>query len=242
MTASLKILVLAAVVALLASCQGQKFLTTNQSGNLIDVLNTDTAIAHFLAPDDKLTLSIWNHDDLSIGSVFSIYNSNEAFGKWLLIDDEGNVDLPKIGKVHLAGLTAKQASDSLSQVFGNYITNPIVVLKVINRKVSVMGEVTKPGNYLLEEQVTTITELIGMAEGYTDYSNLKHVQLVRDSISYRINLRRMSPQMLQNIPLQANDIVIVPAKRGKTIDQKAPTLIPFSSALTALVLVISILR
>jgi polysaccharide export outer membrane protein len=241
MSAWFKIATMCAVLSALVSCSGQKFLATQSKGPITELLDMDTAYAHIIRPDDKISLSIWNHDDLSIGSIYSIYNSNESYGKWLLIDKDGKAELPKLGAVKISGLTAEQASNKLMALYGKHISNPVIIVKVLNKKVSVYGEVKSPGNYLLEKEYTSISELIGMAEGFSDYAHLKKVRLVRDNVSYNINLKRMDDYLLHNLPVHAGDIIIIPAKKGKTLDQKAPTLIPFSSALTALVLVVSIL-
>lgn len=237
----LKYIAILVLATQLISCQGQKFLLTDVEGPLTNLLDMDTAYQHIIRADDKISLSIWNHDDLSIGSIYSIYNSNESYGKWLLIDKQGRAELPKLGSVQLGGFTCDQASDTLRKMYGKHISNPVIIVKVLNKKVSVYGEVKSPGNFQLEKEYTTISEMIGMAEGFSDYANLKGVRLIRDDVSYNINLKHMDDFLLHNVPLHADDIIIIPAKRGKTLDQKAPTLIPFSSALTALVLVVSIL-
>ena len=232
-----------AFFALLGSvaCSNQRLLLSSEEGALLELLETDTAFEHPIRPDDKLSLSVWNHDDLSMGSVFSIYNSNESFGKWVLVNAEGYAQLPKIGPVRLAGMTCGQAADTLRSLYGKHITNPIVVVKTLNRKVTVLGEVRTPGSYVMEEERVDIMQIIGRAQGFTDYANIKNVRLIRNDISYTLDLRSMDEYLLHNIIIQSGDVVIVSARKGKALDQKAPTLIPFSSALTAVALVVSIL-
>ena len=64
-----------------------------------------------LSPGDKISLSVWGHDELSVGSVHSVYSIPEEAGKWLQIDESGDANLPQIGKVKLEGLTLLKAEE-----------------------------------------------------------------------------------------------------------------------------------
>lgn len=222
------------VLGSLFSCSTQQLLMSENHADIIDLLPKDSAYQHRIQVDDKLSLSIWNHDDLSIGSVFSIYNSNEAFGKWVLIDEDGNAQLPKIGEVHLEGLTCIEAADTLERLYAKHIKDPIIVAKVLNRHVTVLGEVRMPGYIILEEEQVNLMDVIGKAQGFSDYADLSSVRLVRGNKSYYLDLQELESVFYHNIIVHSGDILIVSSKKGKSLDQKAPTLIPFASALTAI--------
>ncbi|NNC95627.1 MAG: polysaccharide export protein [Chitinophagales bacterium] len=195
---------------------------------------------HLLQPDDKISVSIWNHDDLSIGSVFGIYNSNEVYGKWVLINENGEANLPKIGSVQLAGLTSDEASAKLKSLYAVFIKDPVIVVKVLNRKVTVLGEVKTPGSYLLEKEDHTLIEAIGLAGGMDFYADKKKVKFIRDGQEFILDLTSMEDFETNNIVLQTGDIIYVPTRKGKVIDKKAPTLIPIASVATTLVVIISL--
>lgn len=218
----------------LFSCSTQQLLVSKDYADITDLLPKDSAYQHRIQADDKLSLSIWNHNDLSIGSVFSIYNSNESFGKWVLIDEDGNAQLPKIGEVHLAGLTCVEAADTLEKLYATHIKDPIIVAKVLNRHVTILGEVRTPGYIILEEEEVSLMDVIGKAQGFSDYADLSSVRLVRDDKSYYMDLQEFDSVFYHSIVVHSGDIIIVSSKRGKSLDQKAPTLIPFASALTAI--------
>ncbi len=217
-------------------------LLSNERSSVLDLLPVDTAFEHKIRPDDKLSLSVWNHNDLSMGSVFSIYNSNESFGKWVLVDAQGYAQLPGIGSVKVAELTCAEAAGKLKTILAKEIVDPVVVVKVLNRKVTILGEVRSPGSYVLDEERSSVAEVIGKAQGLTDYADARCIRLVRDSNSYDLNLHRMSDQLLHNITVRADDLIIVSSKPGKAIDLKAPTLIPFASTLTAIAIVLSLIN
>lgn len=230
---------LVVVVMALSSCVNQKLLSSKSQGDLQDLLLLDSSFQHVIRPDDKLSLSIWNHDDLSLGSVFSIYNSNESYGKWVLVDREGYAQLPKIGKIKLAGLSCSAAADSLLARYELNIKEPIIVVKILNRKVTILGEVRSPGSYILEEEQVSLMEMIGRAQGFTNYANMQELNLIRNNKIYSLDLRSMDDFQIHKLLLQSDDLIIVTATRGKAIDEKAPRLIPIASSITALAVIAS---
>ena len=92
------------------SCKTKNLFHTSNNIDVNTIIYSDSIfIPEKIKADDKISVSIWNHDDMSVGSVFSIYNSNESFGKWVLVNHEGYVSLPKIGSIKLAGLSCDEA-------------------------------------------------------------------------------------------------------------------------------------
>lgn len=216
-------------------------MEVKESGSIDDLLNK-TEDLHRLTMDDKITVSVWNHQNVSLGSIFSIYSSHETFGKWVLIDSLGNATLPKIGPIRLVGLTTLEAGDVIANLLKEDLIDPVVVVRILNREVTVLGEVKSPGNYLMDKEVTTLYEALGKSEGFLQYSNLKKVQIIRDDISYVIDLRKNNGQALHAIKMQAGDIVNIPAKWGKNFDLSIKRIIPFASALTAIAVFSTLLK
>jgi polysaccharide export outer membrane protein len=224
---------LLSIVALASSCKTPNILMGDCEGAYTDILNDDPSFEHKIRPDDKISLSIWNHDDLSLGSAFNIYNTNEAFGKWLLVDEEGKVAMPKLGHVELGGLTTREAADTLEVLYGKYIVDPIIGVKVLNKEVTVLGEVRQPGKYVMEREVNHIGDAIAMAQGFEYYADVNQVQLIRDGVGYMIDLEYLEQDMLEKIIVESGDVINVPSRKGKGLDMKAPTMIPFASLITA---------
>jgi polysaccharide export outer membrane protein len=191
-------------------------------------------------------VSIWNHDDLSIGSVYGIYNSNEVYGKWVLIDNKGNVKLPVIKTVKLEGLTLDEAKDTLSSIYGEFIKDPIIEIKVLNLQVTILGEVKSPGIYILEKNENHLIELIGRSGGLNDYANSSKVKIIRGDLprgetqTIMIDLTDVSEIETGKMNIYPNDIIYISSKKGKMLDKKAPTLIPFASALSAIAIITAI--
>lgn len=225
------------VTAMLSSCAYGRFMETDEDPNPAILLAQNPDV-HVLRVDDKITVSVWDHNDVSLGSIFSIYSVSESFGKWVLIDSLGNAMLPKLGSIHLKGMTCLEAGSTIAEMLQSDLVDPIVVVKVINKEVTVLGEVKTPGNYLIDKEHNTITELIGKAEGFLQYAKTNKVQLIRNDIVYTIDLSVHSAYSTLNV--KADDVIFIPAKKAKSFDLSIQRIIPFASAVTAVAIFITL--
>ena len=128
--------------------------------------------------DDKLNLSIWDNDDLSVGSIFGIYNSDQGYGKWVMVDTKGMITVPKIGEIKVEGLTVSAAKDSLVKAYSRWIVKPIIDIKVLNKKLLLSVTCGHQVKITLEKDNNTLVELIGKAgDGF--YANKSKVKVIR---------------------------------------------------------------
>lgn len=230
------------VLLVLSSCRTQNLMypevTTSEDSTLFFQAS---AKEHILKTDDKLNLSIHGHEDLSVGSVYGIYNANEVYGRWLLIDPDGMAALPRLGQTRLAGLTVSQAEDSLTAWYGKWIVNPIVRIRVLNRQISVLGEVKNPGILNLEKEQNSLTECIarsGDFDFYADKRNVKIVRLVNDTLkSFTVNLTKSDQSLYSRLSVKPGDIVYVPSRRGKVWDKRSGSIVTVTGVVTSIVVV-----
>lgn len=201
----------------------------------------DNNYQHIIQPDDKLSLSIWNHNDVSIGSTFSIYNANESFGKWLLVHQDSLITLPQLGLVKVGGLTCNEATDLLVKLYSKKLKNPIIAVKIMNKKVTVLGEVNQPGVYILEKEQTRVAEILGEAQGLTYYANKSRIQLIRNNKAYLLDFTAKNA-LEYNVLLHSGDVINILSKNEKRLDKKAPTIIPFASLVSSIAILYSVLR
>ena len=227
---------------LISSCGSVQFLETETALTIENLINDSKTYEYRLEADDRITVSVWGHDDLSVGSIYNIYNANEAFGKWIGIDGEGRGKFPGVGVLEIAGMTATEVEDTLTKVFSQTLVNPLVEVKILNREVSVVGEVRTAGSYKIEEEQVTLMHMIGLSQGFTKYANLKKVQLTRDNETYMLNLTKISDADIQSIKLRDEDILFIPTRKTKVLQEQSAIIIPFASALTSAALVYSVLK
>jgi len=198
-----------------------------------------------LKSGDKITISIWGHEDLSVGSVNSKFSSNKEAGKWLVIDHLGEVNLPKAGRLKIAGYNLKEVNYILEKKYGEYLRDPIVNIRVVNHYVTVLGEVNSPGKYELDNEKVTLVQILGEAKGLGDYSNNKKIKVIRDvagqAVELVIDMTDIIATTDYNITLQSKDIVYVEPTKKKSEDNALRKAAPIASLVTAVAVLVSVL-
>jgi polysaccharide biosynthesis/export protein len=230
------------IVVLLASCKTHNlFVQTKdaqQKSKKSDITFLyDKEYEHTIRRDDKVTVSVWGQDELSVGSIYGIYNSNEVYGKWMLVDRLGNIELPKYGTFKVEGYKISILKDTLENIYRKWIVNPIVDVKVLNKEITVLGEVRNPSVVPVDKDQNTLLEMISRTGGFEFYANLKKIKVLRQAGDHvhvaNIDLTNSGGYLAKNIQLHPGDIIIVPSKSYKTFDKRISTIIPFTSTATA---------
>jgi polysaccharide export outer membrane protein len=197
----------------ICSCRTQNIFVTAKTANdsIPQPFILPQHVQYRIQKDDKVSISLWDHDDLSVGSIYGIYNSNEVYGKWLLVDVRGEISIPKYGNLHIEGMTVVEAEDTLRGIYGTWVVNPIVEVKVLNKEVTVIGEVKSPGKFTLDEDNTTLIEMIARAGDFDFYADKKQVQVMRingdRSEKTTLNLTDGNNFPLTNIRILPGDII-----------------------------------
>lgn len=242
----MRIIYMFIVACSLISCSSQNLYRTHFRADtehtIEDLILGDTITEYTLKEGDRVSISIWNHNDLSIGSVYGIHNSNEIYGKWVKIGSDSSITIPQVGRVKLIGLTILEAQRLLTTRYSEFLVNPELSLHVHGLQASVLGEVNAAGAYDLFSGQSTILKVISRAEGFTFYSNKKKVVLQRGEVSYTLDLTKATPYQISQVNIYPGDVIYVPQRGGKVIDKKSPNLIPFTSVVTTIALIISIIQ
>lgn len=227
------------VCFLLVSCKTQNiFSETTYIENQEGQNNND--FVYKIRKNDKVTLSVWGQDDLSVGSVFGIYNSNEIYGKWLLVDGNGNIELPRLGTTNVLGKTVPELKEEIKTKLKKWLVNPIVDIKILNKEITILGEVKNPSTILVDKDQISLLDIISKAGGLDFYANIKKVKILRqENENVRItnvDLTKMNEFTLKNIELHPGDYILVPSKKSKDFEKRISTIIPFTNTASAAVL------
>lgn len=206
----------------------------------IDSSNSESRVEKVLMPDDKIMVSVWQHDDLSIGNLQSVVSLQEEFGKWVMVDAKGEVKLPQIGTIKLEGFTVSEATIALEKAYAQFVQKPNVNVRVLNNQVTLLGEVRIPGNYIFSNDNIRLVELIGKAQGLTDYGKSKSIQIIRGDKQFKVDLTNSYNVANKEVIIYPGDVVYVPPSGNKPFDRFTSKLIPIASLLTAVALIYSI--
>ncbi|MCB9082602.1 MAG: polysaccharide biosynthesis/export family protein [Lewinellaceae bacterium] len=165
------------------------------------------------------------------------------------VDSEGFVDLPTLGRVEVGGLTLREAKQKLIGLLTPYLNVPVVNIRFLNFKVTVLGEVTAPGAIRLSNQRVTILEALGYAGDFTPYANRSSVLLIREQDGQRtytqLNLQQKDIFTSPYFYLQQNDVIYVQPTQAKvaTVADPLQRAISYGSGVISIVtLIIALTR
>ena len=130
-----------------------------------------------------------------------------------LVDNEGFIYFPVIGKLYIKGMTLAQLRADLEKRLLAYLSDPLVSIKQLNFNITVLGEVKKPGQYTNPSDKITVLQALGLAGDMTDYGNRTNVKLIREeegiSKTYVIDFTDKNITSSPYYYMQQNDVLYV---------------------------------
>ena len=151
------------------------------------------------------------------------------------VDVDGFIDFPVLGRVNVGKKTIPEIKEAMYAELKSYLKDPVVNIRLLNLKVSVLGEVRTPGTIRLTNKRITVLEAIGMAGDLTPYSNRSNVMIIRErggkrSVK-RLDLQSKSCLTSPYYYLQQNDVVYVEPNKTKvnTVADKSSRILAYVS-------------
>lgn len=237
--------VLILFLGLLFSCTPQKKIVyfQNNSGNTTDT----SAFEMKLTTGDIITVDLYTiNPDAFPGIGISkdrstIVDNRSAYEKGFTIDKLGKVILPYIGEVILQGLSVPEARDLIALKFKAFLDEPVIVVKKLSFKVSIVGEVQKPGLYYVPNEKITLIEGLALAGDVGNFADRTNIKIIRQtasgSIEIPIDLTNQSSLTGAGKYLYPDDVVYVAPSRKKAFSQISVASGIFTSIVTSLVLI-----
>jgi len=135
------------------------------------------------------------------------------------VDKDGNVEIPVLGTIHVAGLTTYQTRELIKTSAFKYFVNPTVQVHCVNFKITVLGEVARPATYTLPDEKITLLDAIGLAGDLTIYGKRQNIMLIRNEndkkIAIRFNLNSSDIFQSPYFYLKQNDVIYVEPAKSK---------------------------
>ncbi|RPD98794.1 polysaccharide export protein [Aureibaculum marinum] len=252
-------IILTSLSILLFSCGSRQDIVYFQDADMAAVSRPIENYNPIIKPDDALTITVSSLDLEGVRpfnlSAVSYADNQGAYGgvklQSYLVDSNGNIDFPVLGKLKLAGLTRIQATAMIEDMLKEYLTDAIVIIRNVNFKVSVLGEVNRPGVYTIENDRITILEALAMAGDLTINAERHNVLVIREEGNKKTyNRVNLTSEQIFNSPLYyltQNDVIYVTPNnsriKGSTIGPSTgTTLTAISILITATALVFSITK
>ena len=170
-------------------------------------------------------------------------NETSLFINGYVVSDSGNIELPILGKIKVAGKTLDEALAGIQQRTAQYLKDATVTLKMISFKISVIGEVNRPGTYYNYNSQLTVLEAVSMAGDITDYGNRHKVHVLRSgstgTTSFQLDLTNKKILTTDGFFLLPNDVIYVEPIQSKTFRINIPTISLFLTSVSTLILVLN---
>ena len=157
-----------------------------------------------IGADDVLAINVWKEPDIS---------------RSIPVRSDGKISLPLVGELQAAGQTPRQLEQAIAAKLQSYISEPevtVIVQEIKSQKFNILGQVTKPGSYLLTN-AATVLDAIALAGGFRDFAKQKSIYVLRQNpngeptrlpFNYKEVIKGKNPS--QNIKLEPGDTIYVP--------------------------------
>lgn len=222
-----------AVALILDSCASSKKVPYFQNIDSVSLAASKGLFDAKIMPKDQLTITVSTTDpaaatpfNLSVSNTLSVSGQLSTGGGALqtyLVDNNGDIEFPVVGRIHVAGLTKNKCQDLIKEKISSYLAkdeNPIVTVRMSSYRVTISGEVNRPGVIPVSTEKMSIIEALSSAGDLTIYGRRDNVLLIREDAAgekhaVRLNLNDANIINSPYYYLQQNDIVYVQPNNTK---------------------------
>ena len=145
--------------------------------------------------------------------------------QYYTVDEQGYIDFPILGKLYVVGLRQSEVISLIEGKLQGQVVNPIVTMRFLNARVTVLGEVKRPGTYTLNNGRMTLLEALGVAGDLTQYANRSNVLITRENngkVEFaRLDLRSEEVFTSPYFYLQQNDVVYVEPNQARSTSNQS---------------------
>lgn len=227
-----KISYLALIFCMFFSCKAPLDVAYFQDTKNAEEITSINSFEPIFKSDDVISITVSAADmdtarpfnlsqglELSSSTGSNASNVNERSNNYL-IDSDGNIEFPVLGSLKVGGLTRIKLKKMLKAKLKTYINDPIVSVRLQNFKITVLGEVNRPGTYSILNERLTVIEAIGMAGDLTIKGKRQNVLVIRESDSlktyHKIDLTSKNIFNLPAYYLTQNDVVYIEPNTSQT--------------------------
>ena len=226
----LRLLMLAAAVAVISSCS-TTYMNINYLQDAVADETEQMTISKgiLIQPKDMISIVVSSRNpelaqifnlprvtyQMGAGTVSSSGGANSNGIMGYSVDNDGNIDFPVLGTIHVAGMTRWELAKMIKKMLisQDLLKDAVVTVEFMNFKVSVIGEVNAPGTYDIQGDKITLLEALSMAGDLTIYGKRHNVTVIREQngerIFYKVDLRSVDMFDSPAYNLQQNDVVYV---------------------------------
>lgn len=230
-------------VVYLGEIKDSQLKSETSYANIEPVIQINDILSIVISSNSQEASAIFNAPNESTYNTSAASTANNRLTIGYLVDHDGNITFPILGKIHAAGLTKAQLTNYIVKELTDkqLLVNPIATIRMLNFRVSVLGEVSKPGVFTVPDERLNLLEALSFAGDITIYGKRDNVLLIRENDKGVKTFKRIdltNPEILTSpyYYLRSNDIIYVEPLRNRLAKEKSAQTIPV--VLSALSLII----
>ncbi|MCF8273433.1 MAG: polysaccharide biosynthesis/export family protein [Flavobacteriaceae bacterium] len=235
------------LVFLFVSCATKKDIVYFQNAkNFETIVDTDSFTPR-LKVNDIVSIYVSTYD-MEASKPFNLVMQTGSSGQLIdyLLDIEGNIDFPVLGKIKLVGLTVEEAKELIKQKLAEgYLKDPIVNIRIKNFRITVLGAVRSPGTYPISGERITIMEALGLAGDLNIQGLRNNILIIRDFNGTKTYTRvDLTNKEVFNSPvyfLTQNDVIYVEPNNAAISSASGDARIGLISSIIGLAVTITVL-
>lgn len=235
------------IALLFPACTPQRKIVYFQDG-MPSALNQPGAFTLRIYPGDILSINTFSLNSeafpyLAVPADRPTSDTRSAYEKGYIVAENGDVNLPLAGRVNVQGMTLQEASRAITTKYKEYMDDPLVTVKKLNFKVTVLGEVNKPGTYPVANERITLAEALGYAGDLNTFGDRTCVKVLRSennqSKEFVVDLTRSSTLTAETWFLHPDDVVYVAPVRRRAFQNINPSVTLFASVISTAIIAVT---
>lgn len=217
-----KAIKLVVILTIISSCSSRHDIAYFQDEKISNFVQPELIYDLIYQPNDMLTIDVNALDPetvrpFNLGSVpFSDSAISETTSRRMqtyIVDKNGYINFPVLGEFKIGGLTRKEATELLKTEISKYVKDPLINIRLINFTVTVLGEVNRPGSFVIQDEKVTLAEAIGLAGDLTIFGLRKNILLIRELDGIKkfsiLDLTSVRSLSASTYSLKQNDVIYV---------------------------------
>jgi polysaccharide export outer membrane protein len=242
---------------IVASCRTQKGVINNYLQNIdssgsAQLVNMPEPL---IQKNDLLSIKVYSmsadpRTDLLYNLPETATTGGGTTANGFLVDANGLIEYPRVGTLKVEGLTKNQLAQTIKERLDTVLRNPSVIVRFLNYRITVLGEVRSPGSFNVPTERVTILEALGLAGDITNLGNKTIVRVAREKEGQlELGYVDLSSQALFTSPyfrLQQNDVVFVEQNRRRLQQEERQNVAQqvgiATGIITAIALIVNIIR
>ena len=231
-------------VSLISCVQTRNLTYFKDLPDTIVALNNIQPPRPLIQVNDQIEIQVGGENEKTVEYITRYFSAGSSTLK-VVVNIDGEIELPKLGKIKVAGLTREAAKDTITNAYKEYLVDPLVAVRFGDFRFTVLGEVRAPGMYEVTNDKISVLEALARAGDLTQYGKPDQVKIIREVNGKReiipVNLEDKNLLNSANYYINRYDIIYVIPSGAKSVTQNLQQTLIYVTALTSLLSILLVI-